>query len=293
MADGRRDETQTLAGMALLVRVVDAGSISSAARELGLPKSTVSRRLTALEAGLGTTLLRRSTRALTMTDAGTRYYEAGAPAIRAAFEADRSLRSEGGRIANMVRVSCTAAYGRYVLLPKLCTFMSLHPEVRIDLDVSDHRVGLVAAGVDVAIRMGPIADAALYVRRLGTVRRRFVSSPAYARENGLPDLPEELRLHNAIVTASHLAERTFRDGTRLDVPWRMAAGSMELALDACLAGFGIALLPDFLVAGALTDGTLIECLVAHPEPEVVVSALFPASTRGSSAARALVDHLVG
>ena len=285
------DETQSLASVALLVRVIDEGSISAAARSLGLPKSTVSRRLTALERDLGRALLRRSTRALTLTDAGRRLFDAAGPSVRDALAAERALRAEGDEVIGTVRVSATSAYARVVLLPQLCDFMAMHPGVRIDLDVDDHRVRIVPTGVDLAIRLGELEDAALFTRRIGHVQRLFVASPDYLRTHGAPGDPPELMRHNAVVTSASLTKRAFADGTQVDVPWRMSVGTMELALDAARAGFGIALLPDFLAEPAIADGTLVEVLAAHREPEVTVSALYPPSTPASPAPRALLDHL--
>ena len=222
--DEPRDDTQALAGIALLVRLVDTGSISAAARSLGLPKSTVSRRLRAMEAEIGQPLLRRSTRAVSPTDLGRRLYDAAAPAVHAAWEAERAVRETDGRVVGTVTVSATAAYARHVLLPVLCAFMQDHAQVRVDLDVEEHRVDVVARAVDVAVRIGPLEDTALIARRIGTVRRRMVAAPAYVAAHGTPAEPADLAHHNAIVTSGALTRRAFEDGTVVTVPWRMSAG---------------------------------------------------------------------
>lgn len=286
-----RDETQSLAGVALLVRIVEAGSISAAARSLGLPKSTVSRRLTALETDLGRALVRRSTRALTLTDAGQRLFDSAGPGIRTAWLAAEAVLDEGEEIAGLVRISATSAYARHRLLPALCRFMTLHPKVRLDLVVDEHRVSVVPDGIDIAVRLGPLSDAALLARRIDSVQRLLVAAPSYLEAQGAPAALAELADHNAVVTSPDLVQRAFADGTSLRVGWRMSTGTMELAHDATLGGFGIALLPDFLVSEALTDGRLVEVLGAFREAPVAVSALFPEATRTSPAARALVDHL--
>ncbi len=286
-----RDGTQSLAGVALLVCIAEAGSISAAARSLGLPKSTVSRRLGALETELGCALVRRSTRALTLTDAGQRLFDAAAPGIRAAWQAANEVRDEGEEIAGIVRISATAAYARHRLLPALCRFMAMYPKVRLDLVVDEHRVALVTHGMDIAIRLGPLADAALLVRRIDSVQRLLVAAPTYLDKHGTPATPLELANYNAIVTSPKLTQRTFADGTSMRLGWRMSAGTMELAHDATLGGFGIALLPDFLVRDALGDGRLVEILKNYREAPVAVSALFPEATRASPAARALLEHL--
>ena len=289
--DEPRDDTQALAGVALLVRLVDTGSISAAARSLGLPKSTVSRRLAAMEAEIGQPLLRRSTRAVSPTDLGRRHYEAAAPAIHAAWEAERAVRDTDGRVVGTVTVSATTAYARHVLLPVLCAFMQDHAQVRVDLDIEEHRVDVVARRVDVAVRIGPLEDAALIARRIGTVRRRMVAAPAYVAAHGAPAEPADLARHNAIVTSGTLTRRAFEDGTVVTVPWRMSAGTMELAQAVTLQGFGIALLPDFLVAGDLASGALVEVLPGHREPEVPVWALFAEASGRAPAVRALLDRL--
>jgi DNA-binding transcriptional LysR family regulator len=281
-----------LDGMALFVRVIDAGSLSAAARSLGLPKSTVSRRLTQLEATLGVPLLHRSTRALTLTDAGRIYLDRVRSIVRDAEEAELEIKSRSARAVGLVRISATVAFGQGVLSPILCRLMEEEPGLRIDLRLAEQRLNIFSDNLDLAIRMGALDDSELVARKLCTVSRVLVAAPGYLKKRCAPTSPRDLETHACIVTSADLDRWTFADGTDLRVPWRLAAGSVMTTVDAALAGHGIALVPRFVVEAALADGRLIEALPQHPLPPAQATALYPRDRVPSIATKRVVDMLV-
>jgi DNA-binding transcriptional LysR family regulator len=281
-----------LNGMALFVAVVDAGSLSAAARQLGLPKSTVSRRLTQLESALKTPLLHRSTRSLALTDIGRAYVERARPLVREAAAIEDELLARTSRPSGLVRVSATTGFGQMVLGPVLCSFMHIEPNVRFELNLTDARVNLLQQNVDIAIRMGTLDDADLMSRKIASVTRLLCASPAYLATRGTPVAPTDLSTHDCIVTSSKLDQWVFSDGTEIRVPWRLAAGNIALARDAAIGGHGIALLPRFLIADDLASRKLVHVLPDHPLPKAEATALYPRDRVPSIATRLLLDHMV-
>jgi DNA-binding transcriptional LysR family regulator len=281
-----------LDGMALFVRIMDAGSLSAAARSFGLPKSTVSRRLAQLEHGLGTPLISRSTRALALTDAGRDFLERIRPLVIEAEQAALEIKSRGARAVGLVRVGATTAFGQSIIAPVLCNLMQREPDLRIDLRLSDQRENLFDDGIDIAIRMGWLDSSELTVRKLCRVTRGLYAAPSYLAERGEPKRPTDLLQHACIVTAATLDRWRFVDGTEVRVPWRFAAGTVAMALDAARLGQGIALLPGFAAADAEATGRLCAVLPDTPLPAAEASALYPRNRTPSFAVKAVVDTLV-
>lgn len=198
-----------LNAMALFVTVVRAGGFSAAARTLDLPKSRISRQITALEQRLGVRLLRRSTRALSLTEAYFRYCGA---VVEAAEAADAEALAMAGAPAGLLRITATVDLGRTVLAGALCAYLQEYPRVRIDLNLTDDRVNLVREGFDLAVRMGELADSELTARRLGGFRKVVCASPAYLARRGTPQRPADLQRHDCLVLGHGLAGWHFREG---------------------------------------------------------------------------------
>lgn len=280
-----------LAGMSLFVTIVEEGSLSAAGRALGLPKATVSRRLALFEAGLGTPLLARSTRALNLTDAGRRLFERARPLVREAEAAEAEIAAAQAEPAGLVRVAVSVAYGQAVVAPRLLAFAERHPGMRLDLRLSDERVNLIADGFDLAVRMGGIEDSELVARKLAEVAVLVVAAPSYLDVRGRPDAPEDLRRHVAVLTRPdldhwHLGEQVVR------VPWRVSTGSMAVTRDAVLAGLGLALVPEFMVERDLAEGRLVRLLPDHEAPAARATALYPRSVVPSRGLRAVMAALM-
>ncbi len=285
------NELDDLAGMAMFVRIVDEGSLSAAGRALGLPKASISRNLSLLEARLGTPLLIRSTRALSLTDAGRRYYDRVQPIVRNAREATSELMSDSVAPSGLLRVSAPVAYGQTAVAPRLMAFMDRHPAVRIELHLDDGRVNLAGEGFDLAVRMGPIDDSELICRKLADIDRVIVASPSWLKQHGTPQQPADLAHHAAVVTRPDMVHWQI-GGETLRMPWRMSTGNMMLTRDAARAGVGLALVPDFLVQDDLARGTLVRVLPALPIPATQATALYARTARLSIALKALLEALL-
>jgi DNA-binding transcriptional LysR family regulator len=281
----------SLADMALFVRIVESGSLSAAGRAMGLPKATISRRLAALEQRLGAPLLHRSTRASTPTDFGLRYFQRAQPIVREAMLAQAEAESEHAEPSGFIRLAAPISFGQIVLAPMLFSFLAEHPAVRLDLRLNDERVPLIPGGIDLAIRMGPLDDSELVSRRLTVIPQRLVASAAYVAAHGEPQRPADLVDHRAILTRIDLDHwRIGEDTVRLR--WNMSTGNMLVTRDALLQGLGVGVLPAFLADTAIGEGQLIPLLSGYPLNGGEVSALWPRSQTPSLAVSALVNHLV-
>jgi DNA-binding transcriptional LysR family regulator len=294
-----------LAQMTTFVRVVEAGSLSSAARSLKMSAPAVSRQIAALEASLGHALTLRSTRRTSITTAGDRYYEHCVRILREVEAARLSVAAAD--VGGLLTLNAPITLGLTRIAPRLPPFLAEHPDVRIDLHVDDKVVDLVADGVDVAIRCDvPVVDSSSVVaRKLFTFRRVIVASPEYLKHEREPAAPSDLSRCNAII---HLSAALHT--TKSPTVWRLARGggggvevpvvvrgvlrtnAVYAARDAALAGVGIALLPDWLVADDVAAGRLRRVLKDYETPLVRTVAVYRTERRSSPAIKALVAHLV-
>ncbi|WNG29334.1 LysR family transcriptional regulator [Cystobacter fuscus] len=284
------DQLIDFEGMALFVKVVEHGSLSAAGRAVGMPKATVSRQIALLEQRLGAALLHRSTRALSLTDVGRRYFTRIRPIVRDAELAQVEAMAGHAAPSGLLRVSATVAYGQLVIAPRLFRFLERHSAVNIDLRLSDERVNLVAGGYDLAIRMGVLDDSELISRKLDTVPMVLVAAPAYVEVHGAPRRAEDLSRHRAIVTRIDIDHWNIGEET-VRIVWRMSTGNMFVTRDAVRAGLGIALVPLFLVSHELAQGSLLRLLPDQPLPETQVTAVYARSVAPSLALKALLDGL--
>ena len=279
-----------MSGMALFVRIVEEGSLSAAGRALGVPKATISRRLALLERQAGTPLLARSTRSMTLTDAGQRYYERVRSIVHEAEAAQAELAAGNVEPTGLLRISASVAYGQIVVAPRIVAFAARHPRVRIDLSLSDERVNVIADRFDLAIRMGPVEDSDLISRRLADMALAIVAAPGYLERRPAPAKVAELVEHDAIVVLPELDHWQVGDET-VRVRWRMSTGSMSAVRLALLAGLGIARLPQFVVADDLASGALVRLLPDVALPRSPATALYPRATTPSTALRVLLEDL--
>src|SRR3954454_2471437 len=188
----------TLERMRSFVRVAERGSLSAVARELGLGQSTVTRHLRELEQAVGVPLLTRTTRSVTMTEEGRRYYADCVQILRLVELAGDEARSTRGAAAGAVRVSCTAAFGILHVSRLVFAFQDRYPDIAVDLSLTDERVDLVREGVDIALRLGPLTESSMKLKALGESRRLLVAAPAYLAARGRPKTPQDLERHEGI-----------------------------------------------------------------------------------------------
>jgi DNA-binding transcriptional LysR family regulator len=281
----------SLDDLALLVAIADEGGFTAAAKALGLPKSSVSRRLADLETLLRTSLFRRSTRALSLTDEGRRIYEMAKPAIDAGENAARAIAAREKLVAGRVSVTTTAALGQYLIAPHLIDLSTRHPDLQVELRLTERRINMVGEGVDLAVRMGALDDSELVARRLCTVQRILVASRAYVKKFGAPKKPATLAAHNAIVTSAALDTWRFADGRERTMRWTIAAGNMLVAHQLARQGHGIALLPDFMVASDLEEGALVRLLSDDPMEAADAWIVSSAQRYRSLAVQTVMTHL--
>ena len=276
--------------MELLFSSVEEGSLSAAGRSLGLPKATISRRLVQLEASVGTPLLARSTRALSLTDAGRRFFERVRSIVLEAEAAQSEIMSANTEPSGILRMTAPIIFGELVVAPGLVQFLQRYPKIQADLHFSDERINIVAEGFDLAIRMGEIEDSDLIGRRLTEVEMVLVASPSYLEAYGCPEQVPDLRHHTAILTQKKFDHWTVGEET-VRMRWRMSTGSMVVTRNAVRDGLGIARMPQFFIAHDLAEGTLRRVLPRFNLPGFTTTALYPRSVVPSLALRTLLDEL--
>lgn len=282
-----------LAAMETYVSVVESGSFSRAAQRLQLGQPAVSRSIAQLEARLGTRLLLRSTRGLTPTDAGQRFYEHAQRAIEAADDAEQSARAASDSLSGRLRVSAAVTFARLHVLPALKGFMDRHPDLEIDVELDDRDIDLREEGMDVALRMGNLDDSGMTARRIARSPRLVVGTPRYFAEAGVPAVPADLIRHEAIVYARRGGGEAWsfsKDGTEVAVAvsGRMRVGAAEGIRAAVLADMGIAIASQWMFAPELKAGTVQAVLTGWTLPPVDLWAVYPAGRLVTTKARAFV-----
>lgn len=279
------------------VEVVDSGGFGRAARRLELSKSIVSRRVTRLEAGLGAVLLSRTTRGVTLTEAGAEY-KARAQRVLSDLEAAReAVAQSGDEIVGSLRVSLPLSFGLKHVAPLLAGLAVGWPRLRIEACYSDRFVDLIAERFDVAIRIGMLEDSTLVARRIAPIRRVPVASPAYLARRGRPATPDDLSRHEALIYTGARSSTLwrFRDGRRW-ISIRPEGGfrsdSGEALLQGAVAGLGITVVPTFLLSGQIEDGTLEGVLVDYPMQEGGLFVVRPPGAHVPGKVRAFTDMIV-
>ena len=287
----------TLERMRSFVRVAERGSLSAVARELGLGQSSVTRHLNELEDALGIALLSRTTRRVTLTEEGSRYYHNCLAILRLVEQASDEARSTRDAAAGTVRLSCTASLGVLHVTRLIFAFQDRHPGIDIDLSLSDERIDLVRDGVDIAIRLGPLADSTLKLRPLGRSQRLFVAAPRYLAEHGTPTSPDDLVRHQGIrmtnVAGSAMLAFAGKAREHYNVPFdgRLRVDHGLAVREALLAGRGIAPTHRWLVDDLLTSGRLEPILTDYTLPSVPLSMLIVPERAAVARVRLLIDFL--
>ena len=278
------------------VRIVESGSISAAAEQMGVAKSGVSRRLADLEKRLGVRLLNRTTRRSSLTDAGRSYYEGAVKLLTELDELDALVSGAECALEGRLRLAAPLSFGLAHLAPALEEFARLHPEVRIEIDFSDRQVDLVAQGIDLAIRIAELRDSSLQARRICPIRLMLCASPAYLQAHGLPGSPDDLHahqlLHYDIGGGPTLRLGDGRGGElSLPVKPRLTANNGDFLRDMAIAGHGIVVSPTFIVWQALALGELVPVLESYWPPPISAYAVYPQSRFLPRRARVLIDFL--
>lgn len=283
-----------LEAMAILLAVVDAGSLSAAARRLGTPLPTVSRKLAELEAHLHTRLLNRTTRQLSLTEAGAAYVAACRRILDEVGEAERIATGEYATPKGDLTVTAPIVFGRLHIVPVVAEFLAQFPEVRIKLLLTDRVVHMMEEQVDVALRIGELPDSTLMASRVGTVRTVVCGSPAYLAKRGVPATPQELATHDCISFDVLESRRAwvFGDGkSTLSVPVisRFGVNTAEAAIAAASLGVGLVRVLSYQVADAVGEGTLEVVLRDFESPPLPVNLVHKGQTPLPRKLRAFLD----
>lgn len=287
----------TLERMRTFIRVAERGSLTAVARELGIGQSTVTRHLRELEEAIGVPLLSRTTRRVTMTDEGSRYYADSVQILRLVEQAGDEARGTRGAPAGTIRISCTAAFGVLHTSRLIFAFQDRYRDIGVDLSLTDERVDLVREGVDIALRLGPLTDSSMKLRALGQSRRLLVAAPDYLAARGRPAVPQDLSRHEGIRMSNVAGSDTLflqgPGGERHAVAFggRFRVDHGLAAREALVAGRGIAPAHQWLVDDLLAAGRLVAILPDYSLPPVPLSMLIVPERSGIARVRLLVDFL--
>lgn len=280
------------------LQVADSGSFTAAAERTGTSKSRVSKQVQSLERHLGTRLLHRTTRRLTLTEAGTRYYERCAPLLEALAEADRAVGDLHALPRGTLRVNVPVSFGHLHLGPVLPDFLARHPSLTVDITLNDRFVDLVHEGFDAAVRIGRLPESTLIARRIAACELWLCAAPGYLARHGTPANAAELHGHNALAYTYAPQSGSWRltdpDGQTHQIPVEgsLRANNGELLLAAAERGSGIVMLPDFIAADAVAAGRLQRLLPDHATAPLSLNAVYPYTPRVPAKVRAFVDFLV-
>lgn len=287
-----------LAALEAFAKVAETQSFSEAARRLRQSKSAVSRHVAALEADLGARLFHRTTRSLTLTEAGRGYFARASRILADLEEADASVSQLQAAPRGHLRVNAPMSFGFLHLAPALGDFLALYPEVELDVTLTDRFIDLIDEGVDVAVRIGTLTDSSLVARRLAAIRRVLCASPDYLARRGVPQTPDDLKGHDCLSNTNITVTREWRfihpdDGKPwpVEVKGRMSANSGDMLRVAALRGHGFVHLPTFIVGEDLKAGTLVSVLEPYISQDLTLNAVYPTARHLSPKVRAFVDFL--
>lgn len=289
-----------LAAMETFVRVVETGSFSAAARVLNIGQPAVSKSVAQLEARLGVRLLMRSTRGLSPTEAGQRFYDRAKRAIEEADEADLAARGAGAGLTGLLRISAAVTFARLHVVPHLPKFLAAHPGLTMDVILDDRVIDLVEEGVDVALRMGSLGDSSsLTARKLASDLHQdvyVVGTPAYFARSGVPATPAELIAHEAVIYARQGNTWRFRQGATevsvsLSGPLRVSVAEGVRA--AVLADIGLTIASAWMFSPELASGAVQRVLADWSLPSIDLWAVYPTGRMPSAKARAFAAFVEG
>ena len=285
-----------LNSMSLFVAVVNSGSFSAAADKLDLSRAQVSKAVAQLEAHLGSRLLNRTTRRISLTDIGRIYYERCTGILQEINELEDMAGDQAGRLRGRLHLSAPTSFGIAHLNPLITEFVQRHPEVQISLSLTDRLVNVVEEGFDLVIRIAELEDSSLIARKIAPCKRVFCASPEYLQQHGTPKVPQDLAIHPCLMYSNELKPDTWilqgpggTESVRVNGP--VCADNGDILKSAAVASLGVTLLPTFIVGDALKAGQLRQVLADYCPPEIAIYAVFPSRRYLSAKVRAFVDFL--
>jgi len=283
-----------LHAMATFVRIVDAGSLTAAAAQTGSSLTSVVRSLASLEGHLGVRLINRTTRRLALTEEGRDYLFHCRKILAEIEDAESALSDKRQEPSGLLRLTAPVMFGRLHVAPVVTDFLAAHPAMRAELVLLDRVVDFLEEGLDLAIRIGPLADSSLVATTIGQTRRIICASPPYLAEAGEPTAPRDLVNHRCIGFSGNrpAAEWEFTmDGksNRTRIDGRLLTNQVDVALGACLQGLGLGMFYEYQVAEHLRQGRLKAVLTSFETPQLPISILFPSTRQLSLRVRSFVD----
>ncbi len=289
--------TVDLNNLAVFVRVVEAQSFTAAAKALGVPKSTVSRRVAQLEEALGVRLLQRTTRKLSLTDAGHAYHERASVSLAGIEEANAAVSDMVGTPRGTVRLTAPVDLGVAVLADLVARFTRRHPGIHVELVLTARTVDLVEEGIDLAVRAGPLRDSSLVARRIGSSAARLYASRAYLQRRGTPSSAAELSTHDCVLFRPRGGKARWQlagpGGVEaVEVTGPIGADDFAFVHRALLAGAGIGLVPTFLCEHDVRRGRLVNVLPDHATQGGVLHVVYPSARHVPQRVALLRDFLV-
>lgn len=292
-----------LSTMRAYCRIVERGSFTRAAEDLGVSAALLSREVSRLEAALGVALLSRSTRRMTLTEAGRAYYDEARAILEAVGSFEERIREKAGVVGGHLKVNAPSSFGQVVVAPMLPAFCRQYPDLRVSLTLDDRVIDMVEGGFDLTLRVrSSLKDSTLRARKLGDVRVGIFASPDYLARNGTPAAPEDIRNHQTCgyLLSEHLEawDLSGPDGAvSVPVDPKVRVGNSFVLVDLLAAGMGLGTLPDFIARQAVQAGRLVRVLPDHTLPTRHVWAVLPAGARQdgrvSAFLRALEEAIAG
>ncbi len=281
------------------VAVVQARSLASAARRLNVAKSAVSRRVQELENRLGAQLLNRTTRTLSLTEAGRQFFERATALLADLEEAENIATSATREVVGKLRISAPMTFGAMHMAPVICHFMEKNPRLSVEMILDDRRVDLVADGYDLAVRIAQLEDSNLAARRIAPIRRTVCASPRYLRRYGTPKQPADL-IHHRGISYTNVDERRYwhfvhpQTGEEqfIDVRSPLKLNNGDAMREAAIAGYGLTALPTFITHQAIAAAQLVPLLLPYELPAINMYAVFPSGRNTPGKVRAFVDFMV-
>jgi len=285
-----------LGDLEVFTRVVSTGSMSAAGRALGFSPAVISKRIKRLEDRLGTRLLQRTTRQISLTEAGQGFYDRVLGVLAGVEDAEAFASGRSGQPQGTLRVTAPTSFGRMHVAPHLARFIEMHAELVVNIVLSDEFTDIVAEGFDLAIRIGELDDSSLVARKLVPVRRILCASPAYIERYGIPETVDDLSRHVCLRQHNHDTWKLeSRQGSLSYKPQgRLITNSSEVVREAVLSGAGIALRSTWDIGGDLKSGRLLQVLPAwEGSSNLFVSALYPSRQFLPAKVRLFIDYLAG
>ncbi len=289
-------DSRFILDIVLFVVVAEQGNFTQAADKVGLSKSSVSKRISRLEENLGVQLLHRTTRQVTLSEAGELFYQR-CSAIKEDIElAIHSLNDHQTKPRGVLRISSPVSFARYQLTPILAEFMQQHKELQVELFPANNNEDLFANNIDVAIRIGELVDSSLHARRIATSFMRVCAAPGYLEKHGQPLHPEQLMQHNCLHYQNSPAGKNWefklnKKIISIPVNGNFSAMNSSAVREAAIAGLGIAMLPGFMCRNAIRKQLLIPLFDEHCAREMSIYAVYPPTRYVASKVRAFIDYL--